>query len=481
MKISIRLFALWAILTVGLYSCDKKSTTTPTPVTPPTTITKSSAKVISAFAFNGLSPAVIATISGTDITATVPASADLTKLAPTITISDKAIISPATSVAQDFSKEVSYTVTAEDASTQIYKVNVKKEAVASTSSNFLYVGEFGGLVAYDPATGKQLWKFSTNNKDVRADPYLLDGIIYFGSDDNKVYAVDAKTGIKKWEFQTVGGLFSSPVIDKGVLYFGGGSGDNKVYALDAATGSKKWEFAVKSAIESSPSVANGILYITSFLDKTLFALDAITGTLKWKYASSDSKGGVCIASGLVLVSDNNNYGLLALDAITGAVKWRSVVSNNGFVGSTTVSNDIVYACNYGNATLYALDIKTGAEKWKFETKLSGNFQSSPITGNGLVYFVGGDDYLYGIDAATGIKKWSIYQFVSFSAPVFANGTIYAKSSNVNGTYDARIHALDATTGARKIAMGSNTTSARTNPTLWIDGKVYLSGNSGAVQ
>lgn len=94
---------------------------------------KSTAKDITKLSFAALSPAVDATIDETakTIKATLPAATDLTKLVPTITLSDKATINPASGTAQDFSKEVSYTVTAEDASTVVYKVNVKKEVVAS--------------------------------------------------------------------------------------------------------------------------------------------------------------------------------------------------------------------------------------------------------------------------------------------------------------------------------------------------------------
>ena len=56
-----------------------------------------------------------------------------------------------------------------------------------------------------------------------------DGTVYFGTEDNKLYAVDGKTGTKKWEFET-GGSVSSPVIgDDGTLYIA--SGDKKVYAI----------------------------------------------------------------------------------------------------------------------------------------------------------------------------------------------------------------------------------------------------------
>ena len=87
---------------------------------------KNPAKDILTFAFAALSPAVVTTIDATakTITATVSESVDITKLVPTITLSDKATVSPATGVAQDFSKEVIYSVTAEDGTKQDYKVKI---------------------------------------------------------------------------------------------------------------------------------------------------------------------------------------------------------------------------------------------------------------------------------------------------------------------------------------------------------------------
>ena len=87
---------------------------------------KSTAKDITKFSFAALSPVVDATIDATakTIKATLPAGTDATKLVPTITISDKATVSPATGVATDFSKVVTYTVTAEDGTTQAYGVTI---------------------------------------------------------------------------------------------------------------------------------------------------------------------------------------------------------------------------------------------------------------------------------------------------------------------------------------------------------------------
>ncbi len=137
--LSLRAVAAYLLVAcfVLVWACGKKAdpAPTPTPTPTPTPVTKSAAKDITKFSFAALSPAIDATIDATakTISATVPAATDVTKLVPTITLSDKATVSPNTGVAQDFSKEVSYTVTAEDASTVVYKVNVKVTAPVVTT------------------------------------------------------------------------------------------------------------------------------------------------------------------------------------------------------------------------------------------------------------------------------------------------------------------------------------------------------------
>jgi len=65
----------------------------------------------------------------------MPKGTDLTSLAPSVTISDKATVVPATGAVVDFSKgAVSYTVTAEDKSTSVYSVTVVDEVVLSNES-----------------------------------------------------------------------------------------------------------------------------------------------------------------------------------------------------------------------------------------------------------------------------------------------------------------------------------------------------------
>ena len=82
-----------------------------------------------------------------------------------------------------------------------------------------------------------------------------------------------------WNFTTGGYVTSGPAVSNGIVYFG--SYDHNVYALDALTGAKKWSFTTGSVVASSPVVADGNVYVGSF-DNNTYALNADTGALVWK-------------------------------------------------------------------------------------------------------------------------------------------------------------------------------------------------------
>ena len=83
------------------------------------------------------------------------------------------------------------------------------------------------------------WKFKTGNS-IWSSPAVSDGVVYFGSEDTHLYAVDATTGEEKWKFKTGNWVYSSPAVVDGVVYFG--SWDKYLYAVDIKTGEKKWKF-----------------------------------------------------------------------------------------------------------------------------------------------------------------------------------------------------------------------------------------------
>ncbi len=121
------------------------------------------------------------------------------------------------------------------------------------------------------------WTFATGN-NIRSSPAVAGGMVYVGSLDKRVYALDASTGAEVWSFDTGDTVRSSPAVANGVVYVGSKNG--MFFALDAGTGQELWSYATGSNVRSSPAVANGVVYVGSG-DYYLYAFDASTGALLW--------------------------------------------------------------------------------------------------------------------------------------------------------------------------------------------------------
>lgn len=83
-------------------------------------------KSILSFTFKALQPPVVGVVNKFDstVTATVPFGTNLTTLTPTIAISENATISPLSDTPQDFTNGFTYTVTAENGTTQSWPVTI---------------------------------------------------------------------------------------------------------------------------------------------------------------------------------------------------------------------------------------------------------------------------------------------------------------------------------------------------------------------
>src|SRR5215210_7207529 len=103
------------------------------------------------------------------------------------------------------------------------------------------------------------WQFETDGR-VDSTPVVVDGIVYFGSDDGNVYAVAADTAEERWRFAAAGAVDSSPAVANGLVYVG--SADGSFYALDASSGEVRWQVETPGAITSSPVVVGELVYFS---------------------------------------------------------------------------------------------------------------------------------------------------------------------------------------------------------------------------
>ena len=95
--------------------------------------TRSDAKQITAFTISGQVGDTAIDQSAHTVAVIMPYGTDVTNLTPTITVSNKASVNPASGTAQDFTSSVTYTVTAENETTQEYTVTVTVQAPSGTA------------------------------------------------------------------------------------------------------------------------------------------------------------------------------------------------------------------------------------------------------------------------------------------------------------------------------------------------------------
>jgi len=137
--------------------------------------------------------------------------------------------------------------------------------------------EDGNLYAYDALVGGDpLWVFPTGDK-IWSTPVVKDRIVYFGSHDESVYAVNVGDGSQKWRFPTGGAIAGKPLLFRDLIVIG--SFDKKLYALDAQTGTKQWELEGNNWFWAG-AVANENTIFAPNMDGIVYAVDG-SGTLLW--------------------------------------------------------------------------------------------------------------------------------------------------------------------------------------------------------
>jgi glucose dehydrogenase len=81
-----------------------------------------------------------------------------------------------------------------------------------------------------PDSLQLLWKFKTGG-DIKSSPAINDGLVFIGSADANVYAVDLENGHKVWEYTTGDFVEATPCVVNDCVFVG--SSDSFLYALAA--------------------------------------------------------------------------------------------------------------------------------------------------------------------------------------------------------------------------------------------------------
>jgi outer membrane protein assembly factor BamB len=283
------------------------------------------------------------------------------------------------------------------------------------------------LVALDRRTGALRWRVSLHNEfhagrsapdnptfnHRAATPLVQPGVIYAGSSDGGVYAIEADRGGKLWRHdagapvfsgiglrdadtlmfgtmdgsavlldrrtrtevlrvKTGGGVVTTPVIAGGRLIVG--SRDYQLYAFNLGDGSIAWKFSYWfSWIESTPALHDGLLYVGGSDYARVTAIDPATGRARWGTIVGGMDWGTPLVTARHVFTGTVNQnlpgtlidhaaGLVKLDRATGAVVWRLVLPPAetgkfaGYAGSLALAGDKIIAAGFdGWLAAYPVD------------------------------------------------------------------------------------------------------------------------------
>ena len=240
---------------------------------------------------------------------------------------------------------------------------------------------------------------------------------------DQINLANAHSLVPKWVYQTVavGKLETTPLVVDGILY--GTGQDNRVFALDARTGRPIWQYQRALPVDirvCCGRVNRGVAILqdkvfTGTLDSHLIALDTKTGNVIWDVNVFDYRKGYSITlaplviKNLVLIGvSGGEYGVRgfidAYDAATGEHRWRFyTVPGPGEPGHETWQGD---SWKTGGAPVWntgSYDPATNTTFWATGNPAPSN-RGEARAGDNLY-----SNSLLALDPDTGQLKW-YFQF-----------------------------------------------------------------------
>jgi outer membrane protein assembly factor BamB len=223
------------------------------------------------------------------------------------------------------------------------------------------------LYALD-TSGKLRWSYKTRGPQWAA-PAQDPGCecVYLPSMDHHLYSLDAQSGSLNWQTEELGGsLVGTPAYSEsdgapgGVLYVG--TFDSKMLAVEAGSGKVIWSAPTSGWVWSGPALKDGTLYFGD-LKGTVYAMSAADGAILWQQTPD---GPVTQSP---LVTDDSVYftteaGTVYAYDLEGNSRWNQTIGGKLYASPVT-AKDLILAAPVGtDSPLVALDLE-GAQKWAF--------------------------------------------------------------------------------------------------------------------
>jgi eukaryotic-like serine/threonine-protein kinase len=172
----------------------------------------------------------------------------------------------------------------------------------------IYFGTEAGDLFCTDLGGNIKWRFKAK-RALTSSPIYTNGIIYVGSVDTLLYALDAKSGYIIWRFRMAKATISTPFITDNYIFTG--SVDSHIYCIDLHSAKEIWNFATDNQVTSSPITYQDSVYCGS-VDGAMYCLEFRTGRLRWKFQTGGPITGTPVIADDVLYFGSNDHKIYAI-------------------------------------------------------------------------------------------------------------------------------------------------------------------------
>jgi len=329
-------------------------------------------------------------------------------------------VAQATRLFQDQSHSPIWTFTCED----------EIRGTPSYAGGVIYIGSYDhNLYALEAENGDFIWKYAAEGGIV-SKPAIYDNKVYFGSTDQKVHAISCRNGKKVWVQETEGAIYSSPAIAEGHLFIG--SDDEHLHVLNLMAGREAWSVNLGSRVRSSPVVENEQVFV-GCENGEIQSYD-FSGNIKWRTSAKRAVTASPHYNENVIYITSLDAVLYAIDSKSGWIIWRFRMESGSICTPTSNENHVFFGAT--DNTLYCINIKSAKKVWGFDT--DNQINSSPFLYKGAVYFCDIDGIVYSLHSGSGRLRWKYQTGGAITgSPIVVDDRLYV------GSTDNKIYALPA--------------------------------------
>src|SRR5882724_182205 len=298
----------------------------------------------------------------------------------------------------------------------------------------IYFGSTDGRLYAVKSNGTLSWSFPTGDAVISPPALASDETVYFGSIDGSLYAVQADAGSTsgklRWSVRTGGQIHSSPAVGvDGTIYVG--SMDGKLYAV-RPDGTPRWPlpFVTRGGIASSPAVGvDGTIYVGS-RDNRVYAINR-DGTKKWDFVTGNQ-----VESSPAIGTDGTIY-VGSVDAKVyainpnGRTNWVYAADSAIYSSPAVGPDGTIYIASFNGRVFAFRPDSTKLWEVQLASTLIG-YSSIALATDGSLYVAGSRGLVHG--RTSGGTNWTFTAIgaVSRSSPAIGpDGTIYVGADNYN--------------------------------------------------